>query len=196
MSAYAQNTPVTILAFGDSLTAGYGLGPSDAYPTLLEQALRAKGYDVKINNAGVSGETTADGLARLDWLLEDPPDIVILEFGANDGLRGLPPEQAEQNLDTMIKGFQDKGSRVLLTGMYAPPNFGQEYTTKFNGMYQRLADKYKVTLYPFFLEGIYGDPEFNQYDGLHPNGKGTREITARLLPWVEKFVQSELEEKK
>ncbi len=195
MSAHAQNTPVTILAFGDSLTAGYGLGASDAYPALMEQALRDKGFDVKISNAGVSGETTADGLARLDWLLEDPPDIVILEFGANDGLRGLPPEQAEQNLDAMIKGFLDKGTRVLLTGMYAPPNFGPEYAAKFNGMYQRLADKYQVTLYPFFLEGIYGNPAYNQYDGLHPNPKGTREITARLLPWVEKLVQSEIEKK-
>ncbi len=194
MSAYAQEQPVTILAFGDSLTAGYGLNPMEAYPVLLEKDLRDKGLKVIVTNAGVSGETTSDGLARLDWLLDTAPDIVILEFGANDMLRGLPPAQAEANLDAMIKGFRNKGTTVLLTGMYAPPNYGPEYAKKFNGMYQRLADKYHVTLYPFFLEGIYGHPEFNQFDGLHPNNKGAREIASRLLPLVEKLVQQELEE--
>ena len=193
MSDSTQKRPVTILAFGDSLTAGYGLGPADAYPTLLEQALRAKGFDVAVTNAGVSGETTTDGLARLDWLLEDPPDIVILEFGANDALRGLPPAQAEKNLEAMIRGFLDKNTRVLLTGMYAPPNFGPEYAKQFNGIYQRLADEFEVTLYPFFLKGVYGKPEYNQYDGLHPNAKGTRAITTNLLPHVEPLVRQELE---
>ena len=161
----AQAKSVTILALGDSLTAGYGLQPSDAFPVKLEAALKAMGHDVVIVNAGVSGDTALDGASRLDWALSDDIDAVIVELGANDALRGLPPQQAEQAIDDILMRLKVKGLPVLLAGMRAPPNLGPEYQAGFDGMYQRLADKHGALLYPFFLDGVAADVKLNQADG-------------------------------
>lgn len=177
-----------ILVLGDSLTAGYGLPPANAFPVRLEAALRAEGRPIQVINAGVSGDTSAGGLARLDWALAERPDAVIVELGANDGLRGLDPKQTEANLDAILARLRAKGLRVLLTGMMAPPNFGRDYGRDFNGMFPRLAEKHGVPLYPFFLEGVAADPALNQADGIHPNAKGVEIIVGRLLPLVRKLV--------
>jgi acyl-CoA thioesterase-1 len=187
-AAGAAAAPVTILALGDSLTAGLGVGPSEAFPARLEAALKAKGHDVKVINAGVSGDTASDGAARLDWALAEPVDAVIVELGANDALRGLPVTQAEQALDRLLSALAEKKLPVLLAGMKAPPNMGQEYQTAFDGMYRRLADKHGVQLYPFFLDGVAADPKLNQADGMHPNPAGVDVIVARILPSVEQLL--------
>eukprot|EP01030_Chromulinospumella_sphaerica_P025547 gene25547-25695_t len=155
----AAAAPATLLVLGDSLTAGLGLAPADAFPAKLEAALKAKGHDVKVINAGVSGDTAADGAARLDWALGEPVDGVIVELGANDALRGLPVAQAEQALDQILESLKAKKLPVLLAGMRAPPNLGPEYQAQFDGMYARLAQKYGVALYSFFLEGVAADPK-------------------------------------
>jgi len=173
-----------ILALGDSLTAGYGLGDSDSFPAKLQAALRAKGIEAQVINGGVSGDTSAGGLARLDWALSDDPDIVIVELGANDGLRGLDPARTQENLDAILKRLTGEKRPVLLTGMQAPPNLGAEYGDAFNGLYPALAAKYGVRLYPFFLNGVAADPQLNQADGIHPNGAGVDIIVERLLPEV------------
>lgn len=187
-AAGAAAAPVTILALGDSLTAGLGVGPSEAFPAKLEAALKAKGQDVKVINAGVSGDTAADGAARLDWALAEPVDAVIVELGANDALRGLPVAQAEQALDGLLTALAQKKLPVLLAGMKAPPNMGPEYQAEFDGMYQRLAAKHGVLLYPFFLDGVAADPKLNQGDGMHPNPAGVDVIVARILPSVEQLL--------
>lgn len=187
-AAGAAAAPVTVLALGDSLTAGLGVGPSEAFPARLEAALKAKGHDVRVINAGVSGDTAADGAARLDWALAEPVDAVIVELGANDALRGLPVAQAEQALDRLLAALAAKKLPVLLAGMRAPPNMGAEYQTAFDGMYQRLADKHGVQLYPFFLDGVAADPKLNQADGMHPNPAGVDVIVARILPSVEQLL--------
>jgi acyl-CoA thioesterase-1 len=184
----AQAKPFTILALGDSLTAGYGLQPSDAFPVKLEAALRAKGHDVAIVNAGVSGDTALDGASRLDWALSEDIDAAIVELGANDALRGLPPLQAEAALDDILIRLKAQNLPVLLAGMRAPPNLGPEYQSAFDGMYKRLADKHGVLLYPFFLEGVAANVKLNQADGLHPNPAGVDIIVARILPAVEQLV--------
>lgn len=177
--------PVTVLALGDSLTAGYGLQPSDAFPEKLQAALRARGHDVKVINAGVSGDTALDGASRVEWALAEPVDVAIVEFGANDALRGLPVPQAEQALDRLLAFLVGKQVAVLLAGMRAPPNLGPEYQAQFDGMYARLADKHGVRLYPFFLDGVAADPKLNQADGMHPNPAGVDVIVARILPSIE-----------
>lgn len=187
-AAGAAAAPVTVLALGDSLTAGLGVGPSEAFPARLEAALKAKGHDVRVINAGVSGDTAADGAARLDWALAEPVDAVIVELGANDALRGLPVAQAEQALDRLLAALAAKKLPVLLAGMRAPPNMGAEYQTAFDGMYQRLAEKHGVQLYPFFLDGVAADPKLNQADGMHPNPAGVDVIVARILPSVEQLL--------
>lgn len=184
----AAAQPLTLLAYGDSLTAGYGLQPSDAFPVKLEAALRAKGHDVTVINGGVSGDTALDGLSRLDWSLSDEVDAVILELGANDALRGLPALQAEQALDTLLVKLAEKRLPVLLAGMMAPPNLGAAYGEAFNGMYPRLAAKHGALLYPFFLEGVAADAALNQADGIHPNPRGVDMIVTRILPKVEALV--------
>lgn len=176
--------PLRILALGDSLTAGYGVAAADAFPVQLERALKAQGYDVAVLNAGVSGDTTAGGKARLDWALADKPQIAIVELGANDGLRGLEPKVAEANLDAILARLRAEKIRVLLTGMRALPNLGQPYDVEFSAIYPRLADKHKVALYPFFLDGVAREPRLNQPDGLHPNRDGVAEIVRRILPAV------------
>ena len=185
----AAAAPQTILARGDSLTAGLGLGAADAFPARLEAALKAKGHDVKVINAGVSGDTAADGAARLDWALGEPVNAVIVELGANDALRGLPVAQAEQALDQLLTALEQKKLPALLTGMKAPPNMGAEYQQAFDGMYQRLAAKHPgVLVYPFFLDGVAADPKLNQGDGMHPNPAGVEVIVARMLPSVEQLL--------
>ena len=187
-AAGAAAAPVTILALGDSLTAGLGVGPAEAFPVRLEAALQAKGHDVKVINAGVSGDTAADGAARLDWALAEPVNAVIVELGANDALRGLPVAQAEQALDRLHAALAAKKLPVLLAGMRAPPNMGPEYQAAFDGMYERLAAKHGVLLYPFFLDGVAADPKLNQGDGMHPSPAGVDVIVARMLPSVEQLL--------
>jgi acyl-CoA thioesterase-1 len=179
---------ITILALGDSLTAGYGLQPSEAFPVKLEQALKAKGHDVEVVNAGVSGDTALDGLSRLEWALSEEVDAAIVEFGANDALRGLQPAQAEAAIDGILAKLAEKNIPTLLAGMRAPPNLGPEYMASFDGMYARVAGKHGALLYPFFLDGVAAEIKLNQADGMHPNAAGVDVIVARILPVVEELV--------
>ncbi len=188
MGGAAMAQPLTILALGDSLTAGYGLAPNEAFPVKLEAALKAKGHDVTVVNAGVSGDTAADGAARLDWALTDDVRAAIVELGANDMLRGLPPAQAEEAIGRILARLKDKNIPVLLAGMRAPANMGPDYQKQFDGMYQRLADKYGALLYPFFLDGVAAERDLNQADGMHPNGKGVDVIVERIIPAVEQLI--------
>ena len=181
---------VTILAFGDSLTAGLGVAPDQSFPVRLEAALRAQGVDARVVNAGVSGDTTSGGLARLDWSLVDTLDLVILELGANDALRGIAPAVTEANLDRILAQLNARKVRVLLTGMLAPPNLGTEYGAAFNGIFPRLAQKHSVPLYPFFLEGVAAQPPLLQNDGMHPNPRGVDVIVAGILPHVLKALET------
>jgi acyl-CoA thioesterase I len=190
-SARAQGAalrPLKLVALGDSLTAGYGLPGEAAFPAVLERALRAKGYAVSIANAGVSGDTTSGGLARLDWSVPDGTDGVILELGANDMLRGIDPNIPRQALDQILARLRERGIPVLLTGMYASRNLGAEYVARFEAIFPDLAKKYGVPLYPFFLDGVAGLREFALPDGLHPTAKGVQVIVERILPSVERFV--------
>jgi acyl-CoA thioesterase-1 len=182
--AHAQSTPVKLAILGDSLAAGYGVKPEQSIPARLEAALKAQGRPVAVINHGVSGDTTAGGLDRVDWMLADKPDIVMVELGANDALRGLDPATAERNLDAIITKLKAAGVTVWLAGMLAPRNFGPEYTRQFDGLYKRLAEKYNVPLYPFFLDGVAQDAALNQADGIHPNPKGVDIVVERLLPFV------------
>ncbi|HEX5079784.1 MAG TPA: arylesterase [Geminicoccaceae bacterium] len=184
---HAAEPPATqcrIAVLGDSLTAAYGLDVVAGFPARLEQALRARGYDCAVLDAGVSGDTSAGGLARLDWMLADRPSHVILELGGNDGLRALPPEQMERNLDQIISRLEAEGIPVLLTGMLAPPNLGREYGAAFAAVFPRLAGKHGVPLFPFFLEGVAGDALLNQGDGIHPTAEGVGIIVEGILPTV------------
>ena len=187
INAAAAQT-VTLLALGDSLIAGYGLQPSDAFPVKLEAALKARGHDVKVINAGVAGDTALDGASRLDWALSEEVDAVIVEFGANDALRGLPVPQAEQALDQLLGNLAERNLPVLLAGMRAPPNLGPDYQAAFDGMYPRLAAKHGTLLYPFFLDGVAAEVKLNQADGMHPNPAGVDVIVSRILPDVERLL--------
>jgi acyl-CoA thioesterase-1 len=182
-------TPTHILALGDSLTAGYNLPAADAFPVKLEQALRAKGYVVEVANAGVSGDTTSGGRARLDWTLASgKPDFAIVELGANDALRGLDPKLAYANLDAILGTLHDRGIKILLAGMEAPRNLGPEYAAAFDPIYPQLQKKYRIALYPFFLEGVALHPELTLPDGLHPNPQGVDVIVRGILPQVEQLI--------
>jgi acyl-CoA thioesterase-1 len=181
--------PITLVAFGDSLTAGYGVKASESFPAQLQMALQAKGYKVTVVNAGVSGDTTADGLRRFDWAMQPKPDGVILELGANDALRGIDPKEPNANLDKMLASLKSLDVPVLLTGMKAPNNWGDDYVKAFDAIYTGLASKYDVPLYPFFLDGVALDPGFSQPDGLHPTASGIGEVVKRILPDVEALVQ-------
>ncbi len=186
----AAAEPLRILALGDSLTAGYGLAAAESFPSRLEAALRARGHDVRVINAGVSGDTSAGGLARLDWVLAEPPDAAIVELGANDGLRGLDPAQTEANLAAIVERLQGAGVPVLLAGMQAPPNLGRAYQDEFAAVYPRLRDRYGVALQPFFLDGVAARPELNQADGIHPNAAGVEAVVAGILPHVERLIEA------
>jgi acyl-CoA thioesterase-1 len=177
-----------ILAFGDSLTAGFGLPADAAFPSRLEARLRAEGSLVHVVNAGVSGDTTSGGLARLDWSLADKPAIVILELGANDALRGIEPGIVRANLAAMIAKIQASGAQLLLAGMRAPTNWGEEYQREFERIYPELARAHGVTLYPFFLEGVAMDPKLNQPDGIHPNERGVATLVDRIAPIVARLI--------
>ncbi len=177
-----------VLAFGDSLTAGLGLPANEAFPARLAARLKEDGIDVKMVNAGVSGDTTTDGLARLDWALADKPDYVILALGANDALRGIDPKIARANLDKMIVKIQASGAKLLLLGMLAPANWGADYEHAFDSIYPELAKAHDVPLYPFFLEGVAMNPELNQPDGLHPNERGVAILVDHIAPLVAKLI--------
>ncbi len=177
--------PIRVVAFGDSLSAGFMLPANASFPGELEAALRAKGRDVDVINAGVSGDTASDGLARLDWSVPKGADLVIVEFGANDMLRGIDPAITGRALDEIITRLKARGSAVLLAGMRSVTNNGERYRAEFEAIYPALAEKYRVPLYPFFLEGIAQDPQFNLGDGIHPNQAGVAKIVADILPMVE-----------
>lgn len=185
----AQADMTTIVAFGDSLTAGWGLRAGQAYPDVLERLLLDSGRDVRIINAGVSGDTTAGGLSRLGWALRDEPDLVILCLGANDGLRGLSTRLMESNLDSMLSRLKSENVPVIFAGMMAPPNMGHGYARQFQGVFDRLAEKYDVAAYyPFLLEGVAGDKSLNLPDGIHPNEQGAEIIAKNLFPIVSRIV--------
>jgi acyl-CoA thioesterase I len=186
VGANAQTAPIKLAILGDSLAAGYGVSPAQAMPAKLEAALKKAGRTVTIINHGVSGDTTAGGLERIDWMMADKPDIVIVELGGNDVLRGTDPATTERNLDGIITKLKAAGVTVWLAGMLAPRNYGSEYAQQFDGIYKRLADKHGVSLYPFFLDGVAADPALNQPDGIHPNPKGVDVIVERILPFVTK----------
>ena len=186
----AAEGPIRLLAFGDSLTAGYGLPADESFPVQLEAALRDRGYTVEVTNAGVSGDTTAGGLARLDWALADEPDLVLLELGANDGLRGLDPNDTRENLAIILERLTARGVPTLLTGMYAPPNLGREYGAVFDALFPELAEVHGVPFYPFFLDGVVASPSLNQADGIHPNAQGVAVIVERMLPMVIALIEA------
>jgi acyl-CoA thioesterase-1 len=192
----AQAQTVQIVGFGDSLMAGYQLPPNESYTAQLEVALKAKGVDVTITNAGVSGDTTSGGLSRIDWSVPDGTQGVIVELGANDALRGISPEQSEKNLDAMLARLKERKIPVVLAGMLAPPNMGGEYAERFNPIYKKLAEKYDVPLYPFFLDGVVAQQSLQLEDGMHPNAQGVKVMVERSLPVMQDFVRSILMEKK
>jgi acyl-CoA thioesterase-1 len=177
-----------VLAFGDSLTAGLGLSTSEAFPARLAARLKDEGIDIRMVNAGVSGDTTTDGLARLDWALTDKPDFVILALGANDALRGIDPKIVRANLDKMIDKIQASGAKLLLLGMLAPSNWGVQYADEFDRIYPELAKAHDVPLYPFFLDGVAMNPALNQPDGLHPNQRGVAIMVDHIEPLVAKMI--------
>ena len=183
--------PVRIVGFGDSLMAGYQLAPGEGFPEQLEDALRSRGHEVIVVNAGVSGDTTSGGLARLDWSVPEETDLVILELGANDMLRGLPPAETRDNLEEIIVRLKDRGIGILLVGMYAAPNLGADYQEAFNAIYPQLADKYDLPLVPFFLAGVIGESGLLLEDRMHPNAQGVERMVETVLPVVEAVVAGE-----
>jgi acyl-CoA thioesterase-1 len=189
LASHAAARTLRLVALGDSLTAGLGLSPGKAFPDRLEAALRAKGWDVKVINAGVSGDTAADGLARYDWSVPQDADALIVELGANDMLRGLKPEATKATLAAILDKARAVHLPVLLAGMRAAPNLGGEYAGQFFAIYSALAKTYGAQLYPFFLDGVAGDPKLNQPDGLHPNAAGVEVIVQKILPSVEALLK-------
>lgn len=187
----AEGEPIQIVALGDSLTQGYGVDPGKAFPEQLQAALRKDGMNVVVENAGVSGDTTSGGLSRLDWSVPDTADLVIVELGANDALRGIAPEITRKNLDEILRRLTERGQKVVFAGMLAPPNMGADYGRTFNAIYPELAKKYPVTFYPFFLEGVAAESDLNQADGMHPTAEGVEKIVASMKPVIEKALSSE-----
>jgi acyl-CoA thioesterase I len=185
----AMAKPITILALGDSLTAGYGLAGSESFPAKLQAALRKTNPDITVVNGGISGDTAADGAARFDWALNDDIDALIVELGANDALRGLDPAQMEAALDEIMGKAKAKSLPILLMGMKAPPNMGMDYVARFDGIYPRLAEKHGALLYPFFLDGVAAQASLNQQDGIHPTAKGVDMIVSRTLPMVKQLIE-------
>ena len=186
--AAAQERPIRIVAFGDSLMAGYQLAMKDAFPAQLERALKAKGLNVQLANAGVSGDTTSGGLSRLDWSVPDGTDAVMVELGANDMLRGIDPNVTRAALEQIVSRLKQRGIEVMLCGMRAVPNYGEDYAKAFNAIYPELASANNLVFYPFFLEGIAADAKFNQRDGLHPTEAGVDTIVTRIIPKVEELI--------
>jgi acyl-CoA thioesterase-1 len=184
----ATADPPKVLVFGDSLAAGFGLPPEASFPARLEARLAEGGIRARVVNAGVSGDTTAGGLKRLDWALAEKPDLVILELGANDALRGIDPETVRANLDGMIGKIKASGTKLLIAGMLAPPNWGNAYKQRFDALYPELAKAHGVALYPFFLDGVAMQPALNQPDGLHPNARGVAALVDRIAPHIAKLL--------
>ena len=184
----ALSKPVTLLVLGDSLSSGLGLSPQEAFPAKLEQALKLRYPDIRIINAGVSGDTAADGLARLEWALTDDVGGLIVELGANDALRGLDVGQMERALNGVMAAAAAKKLPTLILGMKAPPNMGLDYVARFDGLYPQLAEKYRVLLYPFFLDGVAANASLNQGDGIHPNARGVDLIVSKIIPSVEELI--------
>jgi acyl-CoA thioesterase-1 len=188
-AAQAGTQPIRILAFGASIVAGYGLNAADSLPAALQAALRARGVDATVIDSGVSGETSAGGLARLDWALADNPDLVIVDLGGNDALRAIDPKTTEANLDAIVTRLKAEKRGVLIAGMLAPPNLGADYAAAFNAVFPAVAKRHDVTLYPFLLDGVVMDPALNQADGIHPNAAGVKVIVERMLPTVLQAIQ-------
>jgi acyl-CoA thioesterase-1 len=187
---FSPPPPKTILFFGDSLTAGYGLSPEEAFPALIEKELNKSEKKIKVVNAGLSGETSAGGLSRLDWILRQPVDIFVLELGANDGLRGLPIDQTQKNLQSIIDKVKAKypQCKIVLAGMMVPPNMGKQYTDSFRSIYPDLAKKNNTTLISFILDGVAGNEKLNQADGIHPTAEGHKIIATNLKTVFEKLI--------
>jgi acyl-CoA thioesterase-1 len=186
----AASAPVRILVLGDSLSAGYGLPAAESFPSRLEAALRARGHEVAVVNAGVSGDTTAGGRSRIAWSLggTPPPDAAIVALGSNDALRGLEPAETRANLDAILSKFKAAGLPVLLAGMKAPRNFGPDYVREFEAVFPALAKRHDALFYPFILEGVALDPAMNQADGIHPNPKGVARMVEGILPLAEQLI--------
>jgi acyl-CoA thioesterase-1 len=184
----ASAEPVQVIAFGDSLVAGYGLGPGESFPEQLEFALKQRGHDVVVTNAGVSNDTASDGLARLEWSVPRDADVVIVELGSNDALRGIDPEVTRTALSGILDKLSQRGQSVLLAGALAPRNLGEAYAAAFDSIYPALAAEFDVPLYPFFLEGVVANPALNQADGMHPNAAGVTKIVEAIVPQVEALV--------
>jgi len=180
--------PMRIVAFGDSLSSGYGLKPGHSFPAQLQKALKARGHNVVVTNAGVAGDTTAAGLARLAWSVPKDADAIIVEFGANDALRGIDPKETRANLQKMIAALKARGIPVLLAGMRSPANWGDGYTDEFDAIFPELAREQGLILYPFFLDGVVLDSRLNLDDGMHPNRRGVAEIVKRITPSVEELI--------
>ncbi|MHC1547413.1 arylesterase [Phyllobacterium sp. K27] len=187
-----QNTvsgqPLSVVGFGDSLMSGFELPVQDSFPAQLERALKDEGINVTVANAGVAGETTTDAVSRLDWSVPEGTDLVILEFGANDALRGLSPEISEKNLSEIIEKLQQRKVQIILAGMLAPPNMGSDYEERFNAIFPRLAQKYDVPLYPFFMEGVAAQKPLQLEDGMHPNTEGVAKMVDGFLPIIKKTI--------
>ena len=188
LMGHAQARTVRLVALGDSLTAGYGVPAAEAFPVRLEAALKAKGLDVAVANAGVSGETMSQGLARLDWSVPEGTDGVIVALGANDMLRGLPPAATRAALTEIVTRLKARGIKVLIAGMRASPNLGADYAGAFDPLFPEVAQQQGVLLYPFFLDGVAGHPALNQKDGLHPNPEGVAIMVSGILPKVEELL--------
>ena len=188
MGDRAMAEPVKLVVLGDSLAAGYGLEEGDAFPAKLQTALRAKGIDVTVVNAGVSGDTAKQGLERLDWAVEPDTDAVIVELGANDALRGIDPNETRASLEKIISRLRSRKIPIMIAGMLAPPNMGAAYKELFDRIYPSLAGEHGLRLYPFFLEGVATEPDYNLEDGIHPNARGVDEIVRRMAPKVAEFL--------
>ncbi|HXJ43613.1 MAG TPA: arylesterase [Bryobacteraceae bacterium] len=178
-----------IACFGDSLSAGYGLEPGKSFPDVLQQLIDAKGYQFRVANYGVSGDTTTDGVERLSTVISTGPKIVVLEFGGNDGLRGLPVASTSRNMATMVEGFQSNGAKVLLAGMSLPRNYGPEYISSFERVYVDIAKRYQLVRIPFLLEGVGGNPTLTQPDGIHPTAEGARIVAGTVMRYLEPLLQ-------
>ncbi|HEY4654473.1 MAG TPA: arylesterase [Cyclobacteriaceae bacterium] len=187
LAIQASFAPPVIVFYGDSLTAGYGLDPESAFPALVEKALLEKGKEVRVVNAGLSGETSAGGLSRIDWVLRNPADIFVLELGANDGLRGLPIEQTEKNLQSIIDKVKARNPhvKIVVAGMMVPPNMGPDYSEKFRKVFPELARRNNAILIPFLLQDVAGDEKLNQADGIHPNIKGHQLVAGNVVKVLE-----------
>ena len=186
--AVAPAKPIKMVVLGDSLSAGLGLPASAAFPARLQKALASKGIEVDMINAGVSGDTASGGRDRLDWSVPEGTEAVIVELGANDALRGVDPKVTRSALTEILTRLKARGIAVLLCGMYAPPNYGSDYSARFNAIYPELAKSFGVPLYPFFLEGVASDAKLNQADGIHPTAEGVDRIITNILPTVQAFL--------